>query len=173
MEKKETITALLGTTQEEMAMLLQITRAHWSMYESGKRNLPQAASIKLAEMLAHVQSAKAKSSKHPSQLEEKETKEKLQTLLNENNYQQFIMEKKIAGIEKKQAATASALHLLNYFENNKDIHESHTKSLLPTLDARTKKDIQRNGLPTLVTYQIKLKVLHYEASLLKAALEEK
>ena len=42
MEKNSTIQELLGISQENMAMILQITRTQWSMYVLGKRSLPVA-----------------------------------------------------------------------------------------------------------------------------------
>lgn len=54
MEKEENIGALLGIPQEEMAILLQVTRGQWSMFLSGRRSLPTAALLKLTEMLTIV-----------------------------------------------------------------------------------------------------------------------
>ena len=51
-------------------------------------------------MLEHVQLAKAKASKHPSQLG-KGTKEKLQALLKENKCQQSLTERKVKALERK------------------------------------------------------------------------
>lgn len=43
MEKRTTIRKSLGLNQMEMAILLQTARGQWSMYESGKRDLPANA----------------------------------------------------------------------------------------------------------------------------------
>ena len=37
--------------QEDIAMLLRVTRSQWSMFELRKRDLPIGAKLKLAEML--------------------------------------------------------------------------------------------------------------------------
>lgn len=171
MKKNETICSLLGISQMEMAMLLKITRSQWSMYESGKRDLPLAAKVLLAEMLAHVQSAKATALKNPSQLGQQETKEKLQASLKENQHQQTAMEKKVAALEKKQTAFASAQHSIDYLENHTDKKQTHMKDMSKVIQYRANKDRQLNGVPMLVTYQIKQKVLQYEEELLKAALK--
>jgi transcriptional regulator with XRE-family HTH domain len=172
MNSQETISTLLGLKQEEIAALLQVSRGQWSMYECGKRELPAAASIQLAEMLNHVKSAKAEASKHKAQQEKQETKQKLQALLNENQYQQLFVEKKVAALEKKQAASAALVHLVDYLENHTDKKRTHIKNLLPDIQTRTKKDIKSDNLTNLIALQIKLKVLQYEGSLLKATLEE-
>lgn len=44
----------LGLTQLEMAMLLGISRAQWSMYESGRRRLPPAALQVLAVITRQI-----------------------------------------------------------------------------------------------------------------------
>jgi transcriptional regulator with XRE-family HTH domain len=58
MNKKEKIRAILGITQEKLAIELKITRSQLSMYELGKRDLPAVAKLKLAEMTAEVQKTK-------------------------------------------------------------------------------------------------------------------
>ncbi len=54
MENEIKIQNLLGLKQEEMAIVLKINRAQWSMYLSGKRSLPIVALQKLAEILNFV-----------------------------------------------------------------------------------------------------------------------
>ena len=170
--KRETICTLLGTTQMEMAMLLKITRSQWSMYESGKRDLPLAAKVLLNEMLAHVNSAKANASKGPSTEAKQQTNQKLQGLLEENQNLQTVTEKKVAALENKQTSFDSAAHTVNYLGNHRDTTQTHLKEMSKVIHYRTNKDWQRNGSPTLVAHQIKLKVLQYEAELLKETLKK-
>lgn len=47
--------------QEDMAMLLQVTRSQWSMYEIGERDLPFVAQEKLVKMIAFIQHSGEKS----------------------------------------------------------------------------------------------------------------
>jgi len=70
MERKSSISSLLGVTQHEMASLLHISRSQWSMYELGKGNLPSAATLLLADLLTHVK-ASEKIEKRRSQLTNK------------------------------------------------------------------------------------------------------
>ncbi len=172
MKKRETICTLLGTSQIEMAMLLKINRSQWSMYESGKRDLPLAAKVLLGDMLTHVKLAKAKASKRPSKQGKQETKEKLEKLLKENEYKVLVTDKKVAALEKKQVKTTAALHLINYFENNTDKKQTDIEDLSKRIQIRTKKEIERHGLPILVAHQIKQQVLQYEAKLITAALKK-
>ena len=75
--------------------------------------------------------------------------------------------KRSKGIRKKQAATAGALHFVNYFESNARKQETHTEDWIKNIQIRTKKDLERHGLNSLVTQHIKQLILEYERSLLK------
>ena len=51
MEKTDNIRSLLGLSQENLALLLKVSRSQIAMYELGKRNLPVHAMEMLAIML--------------------------------------------------------------------------------------------------------------------------
>ena len=51
MKNKNNIRALTGMSQENLALLLQVSRSQIAMFESGKRNLPIQAMEKLALLL--------------------------------------------------------------------------------------------------------------------------
>ncbi|UPT69533.1 MAG: helix-turn-helix transcriptional regulator [Flavobacterium sp. JAD_PAG50586_2] len=54
MKKTDTLSALLGLTQGEMALLLRVHPSQWSMYESGRRNIPLKAKQVLSIMLGFL-----------------------------------------------------------------------------------------------------------------------
>lgn len=172
MKKKESIRTLLGISQEHIAMLLRVSRTQWSMYESGKRNLPAEAKEKLAKMIDHVEKSKAKASKRPSKEGKQETSEKLKTLLEVNEYQQWQLEKKVTAMEKKQTVFAAALHSIDYLENHTDKEQTHMKEMSKVIQNRANKERLLQSMPALVSYQIRQQVLQYEGELLKAALEK-
>ena len=60
MKKIHPIRTLLGLTQEQIAMMLGVTRAHWGMYELGKRDLPLAPKERLGEMLQFIKTLEGK-----------------------------------------------------------------------------------------------------------------
>ena len=173
MKKRETICKLLGTTQEEMAMLLRVSRSQWSMFESGKRDLPSAALQFLSEILAHLQSPEAKTTKTQATLAKEAAKKKqtLEALIKENQYQQLLVAKKIADIEKKQEASVKALQLAAFLNKRTDKNREHDADFLKKMEARANKAIALNGLSVLVTCQIKQAVLHQEEAVLKVALK--
>ena len=55
MENKKSIRSLLGFKQEELALLLKVSRSQLSLYELGKRSLPLHAMEKLALLVSQLQ----------------------------------------------------------------------------------------------------------------------
>lgn len=111
MKKETTISALLGLSQQEVAMLLGVNRSQWSMFESGQRDLPLHAKQLLGEMLTHMKSFDASKGTKASQ---KLTYDQLERQLRENEYQQLLLSRKIAAITKKQEAQARLSHLSEF-----------------------------------------------------------
>lgn len=170
MEKRETISILLGASQLEMSLLLKVNRSQWSMFELGKRSLPVAAKLELSEMLKHVQSTNSKNSKKQllSVQQENKKTEVLEALLFENQYQQLVVEKKIAAILKKQEAAIAALQLIDYLA--KTDKKATNPYLLQNMETKAKRKAAENSDAVLITHQIKQELLKYEAELLKNAI---
>ena len=99
------------------------------MYESGKRSLPLAATQQLSEILAQVQQQKRAKKEVPTAEQQAQKKQTLESLLRENEYQQLVMERKIAVIQKNQAAAVATLQLIDFLTNhtNKSPKKSKTK----------------------------------------------
>lgn len=116
MKKETALTALLGLSQQEAAMLLGVSRSQWSMYESGQRDLPLHAKELLGVLLAHMQSydAVAKSNTTPQKI----TYDQLERQMQENEYQQLVIARKIARIAKKQETQARLLHLCAFLSTH-------------------------------------------------------
>ena len=168
MKKSTAICKSLGLKQEEMAMLLNITRAQWSMFESGSRGLPKHALPLFAELLAHMNSDQV-SFKIP--LEDHITPEHIMRLIKENEYMRLLNAKKIAALEKKLEAEMRRSHLV---EHLKKIGESKKagaalffqqliKNVAPSkIDAYT----------LLANLKLKLELLEYENKLLISKLTQ-
>ena len=103
MKKTNSIRQQLGVTQENLALLLKVSRSQLSMYELGKRDLPVEAKKQLAEMLQHAQKNSSKHTKSVTaekkriMLREKEIKR----LLASNQYKTLLVERKIKALEKR------------------------------------------------------------------------
>ena len=152
-----------------MAMLLNITRAQWSMYESGKRSLPSIKILLLAEMMAHVQSKEtAKAAKTIIDLQQNENRELFEKMLRENEFQQMILQKKIEAATRKNALALRLSHLSDFGHNGKIMGVSDSK--LEYLRSRASGATTVDSNTLLAELEIKLEVLQFECGLLKAKL---
>ncbi len=171
MKNEEPISKIFGASQLEMAMVLKIKRTQWSMFELGKRNLPVSAKLQMSEMLNHVQSPKSKNAKKQllSAQQQDNTQQKLEALLRENDYQLQTVERKIAGIQKKQAEAVAALQLVDFLAPQEH-KEDYYPGLLQMIERKAKRKAEENNDVVLITHQIKQAVLQHEEKLLRAAL---
>ncbi|MDI1318402.1 helix-turn-helix domain-containing protein [Flavobacterium sp.] len=101
MKKTNPIRNLLGVSQEDMALILQVSRSQWAMYELGKRDLPTKAKLVLAEILHYVKTPEMFAKSLP-QVEQQHVRkqQQLEHLLKENEYQQVLTSKKINFVER-------------------------------------------------------------------------
>lgn len=132
MKKENPIRHLLGVTQLEAAMLLGITRSQWSMFESGKRDLPLPAQQLLADMLSFVQSAYVKKDRQV-EASARQT-EDAQRKLSELAFKQARLERQIAKIEQEhqwQARRALLEDFLSQRQANKATAGSVSFALAP------------------------------------------
>ncbi|MCF3112068.1 helix-turn-helix transcriptional regulator [Niabella sp. CC-SYL272] len=80
----KTLRSQWGLTQEELAALIGVTRGLLSMYESGRRQLPTPASIRLAELYLLLQQPST-SKLHSTALQQRQLEQQTKTakLLND------------------------------------------------------------------------------------------
>jgi transcriptional regulator with XRE-family HTH domain len=169
MKEAHPIRTLLGLTQEQIAMMLGISRAHWGMYELGKRDLPLGPKERLAEMLLFLRTIEGTEKK----LREPESKAELEQaarLLRENEYQRLTLEKKLAAAEEKRNAQIR-LSLLTDFLETRAAKKAGTAGF--TLPPKRKAD---NNKPVndalLVEYRHQMALLNYEKKLLESKLKK-
>ncbi|CAM3925156.1 MULTISPECIES: helix-turn-helix domain-containing protein [Flavobacterium] len=172
--EKIKIRELLGMKQEEIALLLEITRSQWAMYETGKRDLPTAAKLKLAEMLAFVQKKDSYWKKelpiHKEQTLQK--KKKLEDLIVINKHHQFITELKLKDIKKKYNVNFNRLKTMRYFEMNPQKLSKKENLLLEVMSNRAKNEIEKKGLLKQLEIEVKLETLQEEEKVLKKKLND-
>jgi transcriptional regulator with XRE-family HTH domain len=162
----------LGLKQEEMAMLLGITRAQWSMFESRKRSLPTAAMQIYAELLAYLNAAESTGKRPPESLPTDMEKNSLKRLLLGNQVQQMKVARKLQAIVKKHDATIKLVHVVEYFAANSEKKEIVERSKFNPLVTKASIPTKTKGLLELVKLQVKSEVLKFEEELLKKRLAE-
>lgn len=120
MKNEEKISSLLGISQENLALLLGVSRSQISMYELGKRNLSLPAMEKLIQLLSYVKENTIEEKTKPLEIDATF----LQQLSQKNNYQLLITEKKIIAIQKKIKGLKKSTMLVTNIMKTKKIEEN-------------------------------------------------
>lgn len=172
--EKIKIRELLGIKQEEIALLLEITRSQWAMYETGKRDLPTAAKLKLADILAFVQKKDSYWKKAlPIHKEQKgQMKKKLEDLIVVNKHLQFKTTLKLREVNKKYNFNFNLLKTMRYFETNPQKLTKKENLLLEVMRNRAKNEMTKKGLLKQLELEIKLETLQEEEKILTKKLND-
>jgi transcriptional regulator with XRE-family HTH domain len=167
MKKSSSFSGLLGLTQEELALLLEVDRSRLAKYQQGSRDIPVAAKQLLAEMVQHISSLATdeKTIIHPTeQLAQK--LQAVQKMLKENEYQQMATARKITSIEAKYTAKIKALQLVEFLSRNTPTPESEKRALLRAIARKANKSLKTEGLDVLFKLKLQLEMLVLEKLLL-------
>ncbi len=169
MKKENHLKSLLGLTQEEAAMLFDITRMQWAQYATGRREIPATAKLKLADILAGVKKNK-KSPKLTIKLLEAEntlTENWLQEEAKAVKFKAYALEKKIINIQQVRTNAFKALEVANYLESQKE--NTSFVEMASFIQNRVKKTLKKNSLVHLKALELKKESLE----MLKIQLLEK
>ena len=168
MKNKNNIRALTGMSQENLALLLQVSRSQIAMFESGKRNLPIQAMEKLALLLTLSQ--KESTTTETKKATPTQEQEFLQNCIVKNKHQQLLVARKITSFIKKQERIAVLEKMSRLIMQEEKNLKNYDLSLLKY--RTTKNQTQPNFNTQLVALQLKKKVLEYEEQLIKEQLKE-
>ena len=168
MRKRENIRDAFGISQEELAIVLKITRSQLAMFETGKRELPSTAIIQLAEMLRYLQEDASKSTETISLLKEQEIQKgkALEEMRKENHFKQLVLEKKLNALEKKYKANLMAFQLINYFEQQNTENYELGKEMAKIIERKALAELNKNGLVMITKYKIEKEVLQAEEKII-------
>ena len=170
MKKNYTIRALLGITQEDLAMLLGVSRGQWSMYEIGKRDLPLPAQQLLADMLVYVNSPDT-AAKNPLLASRNAAKQaQLDVMLRENYFQQLKIAKKITVLLKKQENRSRLAHLADFVAARNAQKGTTASGAVLLMTAKASQRVEQADTATLVKLEMKQELLVLEKLLAEAQL---
>jgi transcriptional regulator with XRE-family HTH domain len=160
MKSTTTIKNLLGLTQEEIAMVLGITRGQWSMSEIGRRDIPLAAKQLLAALLSNTQKAKSVSpeSVKITENEKKSEKEWLNREYKAIDHKQQYLERKIIAMENIRVECFAAFEVVHYLESQSE--NEFTISLAKSIKTRATNTLNKHSSSRL--QELKLKKESFE-----------
>ena len=115
-KKGVSVCELLGVSQYKLAEILGVSRSAVSMFSAGKRSLPLAATIVLAEMLNHMKLKKSLNNTKLKAATNKAFHECITSLLSENEYQYLSLLKLVDKETIKQESEARLVHLQNFLQ---------------------------------------------------------
>ena len=173
MKKPQKIRDVLGFTQTEMALVLNITRRHYSNYENGKGKIPVAATYLIAELLGHVLTPKE--TIQPSTLVQQqlfELHKELERSLKENEYQQLLTARKVAEVEKVYTTKTQVLQLVALLSLRDNTKEMAPAAALRTIARNANISLKGKDLATLSKLKVKLELLQLEKLLLDAEMRK-
>jgi transcriptional regulator with XRE-family HTH domain len=155
MKHDKTIKNLLGLSQEEISMILGISRIQWAMYETGRRDIPLASKQQLSALLANTQKAKSVSpeSIKRAEKEKKNEKEWLNREYKVLDHKQHYLERKIIAIENIRVACFAALEVVQYLESQSE--NEFTISLVKSIKTRATNTLNKHSSSRLLELKLK------------------
>lgn len=172
MKKKNIFKESLLVSQEDMALLLQVNKSQWAMFEIGERDLPDDAKLKLAKLLAITTALPKEKEKMDQEILQEEKRNNLANKYIKDNYiKQLSTLRKLKTIQRKYHEALRTLHFVGLLQNDNEISTKH-QTVLQAISNKAQKTMERHGLHVQLGYEIKLESLEYEAKLLKKRLKE-
>lgn len=155
MKKDNTIKNILGLSQVETAHMLGIERGQWSMFVSGKRDLPLKATQQLAVVLKHLHEKESVSKENEviAKAEQQQAQEKLQQDYRKVQIKQYKMDKQISTIENIRAECFAALEVAAFLEQQKEFQTKST--LIKSIRGRATATLKKHNWYVLETLQLK------------------
>ncbi|WP_293891298.1 helix-turn-helix transcriptional regulator [Flavobacterium sp.] len=173
MKKTQALRDLLGFSQTELALVLNVSRSQFSKFEIGTRDIPKNAKYLLAEMLSHIQSPDIPL-KRTAVVQEQmvQLQLQLQCMLKENEYQLLHTARKIEASEKIYSTKVRVRHLVDFLSSRTDSNEISKAAALRAIRHTADKSLQEHGLTSITKLKIKLEVLQLEKIFLDAELRK-
>ncbi|WP_310380463.1 helix-turn-helix transcriptional regulator [Flavobacterium sp.] len=144
----------LGLSQEMMAIYLAVAKSQLSMYESGKRELPTASLVKLADIALLLQrnESTAEAESELQKAQEVKLKTFLDFQINELEYKKLKEQRLLERIQKKYKQNVQLYSFAQHLQNSKT-------ALAEVLLQQAIKGIEQNGLVNQTIQKMKLEII--------------
>jgi len=172
MKKEHVISSILSVSQQDLAILLGVSRSQVAMYQSGKRELPVDALTKLGNMIAHMNKSAESGGDGISTSHYQTEKKQLESLLLENRYQQSRITREIELATRKQQAQLNVVQLARFLRNEESQKKSPSAGLLDAKAGKASGMLEGKGPAALTALKIKQGLLIHEKEWLDRRLDE-
>ena len=171
--KNTTITSLLGMTNKQMALLLQVHPTQLSMYVCGQRNLPLQAKQLLAEMMAFLKfEDKGAAVRQLVIVQQEAAKARLEQLLTDNEDLLYVVCKKLAPLELKYQSNLDAVGVVAYLNAHPTLKDKLDSELLGVIARQAAEALSKSGLAELTALQIQQERLELEKLIISSKLNK-
>jgi transcriptional regulator with XRE-family HTH domain len=166
MKNRKEIRLSLGLSQQDMAELLNVSRPHVSMYESGLRNLPASALQMLAELQEHATRFSGADNRKSGDAHSKLRHREVERMLEDCILRHHALEQKRKQLLRKHVATTNRVHIKDF--QFKDF----TPDWPLVLPKKSNAHILKECDTKLVRMEIQLELLESERVWLESKLKE-
>ena len=151
---------LLGIKQEDLAMILGVSRGQLSMYIIGKRNLPIEAKLILSELVAVFSNNKKQMINNNVLNNDLDDAEKIfYSMKKIDAYKKIVLQKKLSILERKYADSKKTIALIEYLETSLDFANNDKKQLYDLIKSKAEIEIKKYGLTAQISLKIELESL--------------
>lgn len=155
---------VFGICQDNLAMLLKVTRSQLGMYLVGKRDLPIDA--KLTQMLRFTMKNNFNNKMPINKTEKLKTIKWLTEEKKINSKKQQTTIRKIIFLEKNKKNAQSALKFVMFLKQQDKNAAEETLSLLQLIELNAKTVLEKNNLELKTALELKLETLKAEEKLI-------
>lgn len=173
MRDKDNTRAMFGLTQQEIAMLLQVSRSQWSLYKMGIRSLPLDAGLRLAAMEIYMNSPESKTSlkEGVTAQEDGKTKKQLEKQLKENDYQLQTLSRKINEVEQKFEKYKKAVCLMAFLNSTNEMKTEEASKISSSIESRAITNFSKTK-SELILLQMEQELLQLQKECIQNALRK-
>lgn len=168
MKIRKQIREELNLTQEEMAMLLNVSRSQLALYELGLRELSLMGSIwdgRAGRFLTRLEMSEPKQLPQITALESERNKFIINAL-KKNEFDLYTCERKIERMEKNYKAALKLFQLTDFTLQSEDQKNPIHLAALETLKAKAVVLFNKNGPHKLIKLEVRQQLLQQETVLL-------
>lgn len=136
--------ALLGLTQKEIALILNVSRTHLCHHEANRRNLPSGAGLRLSDMILYMHSPEAKAFKavDKPEYEDGKTKKILEKRIKENEFQLKVLTRKIESVQEKLEKYKSAAQLMSFLNSPEEVQKAVKPDVVALIESVAIKNLR-------------------------------